>query len=164
MHNSGNDCESAWSYPRRQKTDYPRSSTRWDCQWEVLLRGFETTEAKCEAQTAWDVEERKLVVAPWQFACTHLAFCEGIPIMCPLFPTLPIHLTWPPAISACSLKWKLRLKGRRFSSIEEVQAESQQILNTLMPADFNECFQKWQNCWDCCIQAQCDYFESDGGN
>jgi hypothetical protein len=59
---------------------------------------------------------------------------------------------------------KRRLKERHFTSIEEVQAESQQILNTLKPADFNECFQKWQNRWDCCIQAQGDYFESDGGN
>jgi hypothetical protein len=33
---------------------------------------------------------------------------------------------------------KLRLKWRRFASIEDVQAESQQILNTLMPVDFNE--------------------------
>jgi len=61
-------------------------------------------------------------------------------------------------------KIKLRLKERRFASIEEVQAESQQILNTLTPADFNECFQKWQNRSDRCIQAQSDYFEGDGGN
>jgi hypothetical protein len=40
---------------------------------------------------------------------------------------------------------KLRLKGWRFLSIEEIQTESQQVLNTLTPADFNECFQKWQN-------------------
>jgi len=59
---------------------------------------------------------------------------------------------------------KLQLKGRCFASIEEVQAESQQILNTLTPADFNECLQKWQNRWDHCIQAQGDYFEGDGGN
>jgi hypothetical protein len=56
-------------------------------------------------------------------------------------------------------KLKLRLKGRRFLSTEEIQAEPQQVLNTLMPALFNECFQKWQNHWDCCIQAQ-----GDGGN
>jgi len=56
-------------------------------------------------------------------------------------------------------KMKLRLKGRRFTSIEEVQAESHQIPNTLTSADFYECFQKWQNCWDHCIQAQ-----GDGGN
>ena len=61
-------------------------------------------------------------------------------------------------------KIKIRLKGQRFFSIEEIQAESQQVLNTLTPADFNECFRKWQNRWDCFIQAQGNYFESDGGN
>jgi len=61
-------------------------------------------------------------------------------------------------------KIKLQLKGRHFPSIEEIQAESQQILNTLTPADFSECFQKWQNRWDCCIQAQGDYFKGDSGN
>jgi hypothetical protein len=59
---------------------------------------------------------------------------------------------------------KLRLKGRRFATIEVVQAESQQILNTLTPADFNECFQKCQNRWDRCIQAEGDYFEGDVEN
>ena len=49
-------------------------------------------------------------------------------------------------------------------STEEIQAESQQALNTLMPADFNKCFQKWQTCWDHCIQAQGDYFDGDSGN
>jgi hypothetical protein len=43
---------------------------------------------------------------------------------------------------------KLQLKGRHFVSIEEIQAESQQVLNMLMPADFSECFKKWQNGWD----------------
>jgi len=58
----------------------------------------------------------------------------------------------------------LWLKGRRFISIEEIQAELQQVLNMLMLADFNECFQKWQNHWDRCIQAQGDYFEGDSTN
>jgi hypothetical protein len=49
-------------------------------------------------------------------------------------------------------------------SIEEIQAESQQVLNTLTPADFNDCFQKWKNRWDSCIQVQGDYFDGDGGN
>jgi len=47
--------------------------------------------------------------------------------------------------------------------IEEIQVESQQVLNTLMPADF-KCFQKWQNRWDRCVQAQGDYFEGVSGN
>jgi len=58
----------------------------------------------------------------------------------------------------------LRLKRQRFASTEEIQAKSQQVLNTLTLADFSECFQKWQNRWDCCIQAQGNYFEGDGGN
>jgi hypothetical protein len=33
---------------------------------------------------------------------------------------------------------KLRLKGWGFISIEEIQAESQQVVNTLTPADFND--------------------------
>jgi hypothetical protein len=56
------------------------------------------------------------------------------------------------------------LKGWRFVSIEEIQAESQQVLNTRTPEDFNERFQKWQNGWDRCIQAQGDYFKGDSGN
>ena len=32
-------------------------------------------------------------------------------IMWPLFPTLPTHLTWPPAISVCFLKWNSGWKG-----------------------------------------------------
>jgi len=41
-------------------------------------------------------------------------------------------------------KMKLRLKVRRFACIEEIQAEPQQVLNTLTPADLNECFQKYK--------------------
>ena len=81
--------------------------------------------------------------------------------------TVP-HPAYSPDLTPCDFymfpKMKLQLKGRRFTSIEEVQEELQQILNMLTPADFNECFQKWQNRWDHCIQAQGDYFEGDGGN
>jgi hypothetical protein len=59
---------------------------------------------------------------------------------------------------------KLRLKGRRFVPTEDIQAESQQVLNMLTLEDFNEYFQKWQNRWNRCIQAQGDYSEDDGGN
>jgi len=61
--------------------------------------------------------------------------------------TVP-HPAYSPDLVPCDFyvfpKMKLRLKRRRFASIEEVQAESQQILNKLKPADFNECFRKWQ--------------------
>jgi hypothetical protein len=61
-------------------------------------------------------------------------------------------------------KMKLWLKGWHFVSIEEIQAKSQQVLNTLTLADFNDYFQKWQNHWNRCIQAQGDYFKGNGGN
>jgi hypothetical protein len=80
--------------------------------------------------------------------------------------TVP-HLAYSPDLAPCDFyvfaKMKLRLKGRRSVSTEEIQAESLQVLNTLTPAGFTECFQKWQNRWDRCIQAQGDYFEGDGG-
>jgi hypothetical protein len=64
---------------------------------------------------------------------------------------------YSPDLAPCDFymfpKMKLWLKGRRFVSIEEIQAESQQVLNTLTLADFNDCFQKWQNRWDRCTQA-----------
>ena len=62
--------------------------------------------------------------------------------------TVP-HLAYSPDLAPCDFyvfpKMKLRVKGQHFVSIEEIQAQSQQVLNTLTPADFNDCFQKWQN-------------------
>jgi len=79
--------------------------------------------------------------------------------------TVP-HPGYSPDVAPCDFyvfsKIKLRLKGWRFVSIEETQAESQQVLNTL--EDFNKCVQKWQIRWDSCIQAQCDYFKGDSEN
>jgi len=81
--------------------------------------------------------------------------------------TVP-HPAYSPDQAPCDFyvfpKMKLRFKGWRFVLTEEIQAESQQVLNTLTPADFNECFQKWQNSWDRCIQAQGNYVKGDGGN
>jgi hypothetical protein len=37
---------------------------------------------------------------------------------------------------------KLKLEGRRFDTIEEIQAESQRALDTLTVKDFQEAFQK----------------------
>jgi hypothetical protein len=45
---------------------------------------------------------------------------------------------------------KLKLKGRRFDSIEEIQAESPRVLDTVTEKDFQEEFQKWRRLWDRC--------------
>jgi hypothetical protein len=41
-------------------------------------------------------------------------------------------------------KMKLQPKGRQFNNIEEIQAESQRVLDTLTEKDFQEAFQKWR--------------------
>jgi hypothetical protein len=40
---------------------------------------------------------------------------------------------------------KFRLKGRRFDTIEEIQAESQEVLKTLILEDFQGCKESWKN-------------------
>jgi hypothetical protein len=58
---------------------------------------------------------------------------------------------------------KLKLKGRRFDSIEEIQTESQDVMKTLTRNDFQQCFRSWKSLWNRCINAEGDYFEGDGG-
>ena len=60
-------------------------------------------------------------------------------------------------------KLKMKLKGRRFQTLEEIQAESQAVLNTLRENDFQECFKNWQRLWDRCQASEGDYFEGDAG-
>jgi len=60
--------------------------------------------------------------------------------------TIVRHPACSPELAPCDFytfpKMKLQLKGRPSISIEEIQAESQQVLNTLTVADFSECFQQ----------------------
>jgi hypothetical protein len=58
---------------------------------------------------------------------------------------------------------KLRLKGRRFDTIEEIQAESREVLNILTLENFQGCMESRKKRWDRCIHAQGDYFEGDCG-
>jgi hypothetical protein len=41
-------------------------------------------------------------------------------------------------------KMKLRLKGRRLDTIEEILAESQEVLNTLTLENFQGCMESWK--------------------
>jgi hypothetical protein len=76
------------------------------------------------------------------------------------------HPPYSPDLALCDFflfpKIKLKLKGRRFDTTEEIQAESQKVLNTLIEKDFHEAFQKWRR-WDRCRHAGGNYFEGDGG-
>jgi len=56
-------------------------------------------------------------------------------------------------------KLKMKLKGRRFHELEEIQAELQSVLNTLQENDLQECLKNLQRHWDRCHASEGDYFE-----
>jgi hypothetical protein len=58
---------------------------------------------------------------------------------------------------------KLKLKGRRFDTIEDIQAETHKVLDTLTEKNFQDAFKKWRRRWDQCLRAGGNYFEGDGG-
>jgi hypothetical protein len=53
---------------------------------------------------------------------------------------------------------KIKLKSRRFDTIEVIEAELHAVLNTLTEHDFQDAFKKWQKRWERCIHAEGDYF------
>jgi hypothetical protein len=57
---------------------------------------------------------------------------------------------------------KLKLKGRWFDTIEEIQAESQRVHDTDRKG-LQETFQKWKRLWDLCLHAGGNYLEGVGG-
>jgi transposase len=70
---------------------------------------------------------------------------------------------YSPDLATCEFlfpKMKLKTKGRRCDTNEEIQAESQRVLDTLTEKDFQEAFQKWRRR---CLPAGGNYFEGDGG-
>jgi hypothetical protein len=77
------------------------------------------------------------------------------------------HPPYSPDLAPCEFflfpKMKLKLKGSGFDTTEEIQAESQRVLDTLTEKDFHEAFQKWRRWWDRCLHAGGKYFEVNGG-
>jgi hypothetical protein len=77
------------------------------------------------------------------------------------------HQPYFPDLAPCDFflfpKMKLKLKERRFDTIEERHAESQRVLDTPTKKDFQEAFQKWRRRWDRCLYAEGNFFEGDGG-
>jgi hypothetical protein len=77
------------------------------------------------------------------------------------------HPPYSPHLAPCDLfilpKMKLKLKGRRFDTIEEIQAESPRVPDTLIEKDYQDTLQKWMRRWNRCLQVGENYFEGDGG-
>jgi len=78
------------------------------------------------------------------------------------------HLPYSPDLAPCDFclfpKMKLRLKGRRFDTTEEIHTETQEVIDTLTFENSQGCMKSWETRWDRCIHAQRDYFEGNGWN
>jgi hypothetical protein len=70
------------------------------------------------------------------------------------------HPPYSPDLAPCDFflfpNMKLKLKGRRFDTIDEIQAESERVLGTLTEKDFQEAFQIWRKgivLWGCASKS-----------
>jgi hypothetical protein len=61
------------------------------------------------------------------------------------------------------LKFKCQIPVPKINTIEEIQAESQRVFDTLTEKDFHEAFKKWRTRWDRCLHAEGKNFGVDGG-
>jgi hypothetical protein len=75
------------------------------------------------------------------------------------FLSHPTHLTWFQQTFSYFPNWNLLWKNDDFrqESMENLQTE----LCTVPKKAYQDCFQKWQQCWEWCISAGGGYFEGD---
>jgi hypothetical protein len=59
-------------------------------------------------------------------------------------------------------KLKIKLKGRRFKTVSDIQRESQAVLDSIQDNDFHSAFEAWKKRQDRCTCSQGDYFDGDG--
>jgi hypothetical protein len=79
-----------------------------------------------------------------------------------IVPHPPYSPDLPPCDFALFPKLKMKLKGRRFETVSDIQRESQAVLDSIQGNDFHGAFEAWRKRWDRCICSQEDYFEGDG--
>jgi histone-lysine N-methyltransferase SETMAR len=76
------------------------------------------------------------------------------------------HPPYSPDLEPCDFalfpKLKMKLKGRRFETVSDIQRESQAVLDSIREDDLHGAFEAWKKRWDCCIRSQEDCFEGDG--
>jgi hypothetical protein len=80
-----------------------------------------------------------------------------------VLPKPPYYPDFAPCDFFLFPKVKLKLTGRRFDTIEDIQAESKRVLDSVTEKDFQEAFRKWRRRCDRCLYAGGNYFEVDGG-
>ena len=56
------------------------------------------------------------------------------------------------------------MKGRRFTTIEEIKTASLEELKSIPKSAYEQCFEDWKKRWHQCIVSEGDYFEGDNIN
>jgi hypothetical protein len=101
---------------------------RPNCEFRVLLRSFAATPWKLTKTSPRTLARTDLAALPWQRPVSHFrphpAVSGEIKNVCHPQPTV-LPSIWQPVTYFLFSKMKLKLKGRRFDTIEEIQAESQ---------------------------------------
>jgi hypothetical protein len=59
-------------------------------------------------------------------------------------------------------KLEMKLKGRCFETVSDIQRESQATLDIIKENYFHGAFEAWKKRWNRCICSQGDYFEGYG--
>jgi hypothetical protein len=76
------------------------------------------------------------------------------------------HPPYLPDLAPCDFalfpKLKMKLKGRCFETVCDIQRKSQAVLDSIKVNDFHGAFEAWKKRWNHCICSQGDYFEGDG--
>jgi len=74
--------------------------------------------------------------------------------------TVCAHPPYSPDLAPCDFwifpKVKMAMKGKRFESIQDIEAATTAQLKTLTKEDFQNCFRKWQERWDKCVRSEGD--------
>jgi hypothetical protein len=53
----------------------------------------------------------------------------------------------------------MKLKGRRFETVPDIERESQALLDSIKKNDFHGALEAWKEQWDRCIRSQGDYLK-----
>jgi hypothetical protein len=73
------------------------------------------------------------------------------------------HRPYSPDLAPCDFamfpKLKMKLKGRRFETVSDIQRESQAVVDSIQDSDFHGAFEACKKRLDSCICSQGDYFE-----
>jgi hypothetical protein len=76
------------------------------------------------------------------------------------------HPPYLPDLGPCDFslfpKLKMKLKGRHFETVSDIQRESQVVLYRIKENDFHDDSEAWKKRWDHCIRSKGEYFEEDG--